>query len=202
MSEQSPNERPIFRRKPVTVVSRRVASGRARELAEEIFAIREFLKHRGIELDGWPDASAALDNLRAAASIETRYISHHQPKVIIHNSIAEAKDRLVEIREDLATACRERDINPEPITRWIQRVADFQGKPTSKAQEGPAGDTDYKSAKWFEKNTTVTGDSLRKAVSSGKFLRMWGPDKKRRYSLNDAKEIWGNDILTSKRETP
>ena len=60
---------------------------------------------------------------------------------------------------------------------------------------------DYKTAKWFEDNTTVTGTSLRKAVSDGKFLRTVGPKGKKRYSFTDAKAIWGGDIVHTERKS-
>jgi hypothetical protein len=53
----------------------------------------------------------------------------------------------------------------------------------------------YKLASWFDENTTVSGDSLRKAVADGKRLRSKGSKRKKRYSLHDAKAIWGNDIV-------
>ena len=66
----------------------------------------------------------------------------------------------------------------------------------------PSPQDDMKSAKWFEDNTTVTGESLRKAVSGGRFLRTVGPKGKKRYSLMDAKAIWGDDVIhSSKRES-
>jgi hypothetical protein len=56
----------------------------------------------------------------------------------------------------------------------------------------PPGDPldDYKPSEWFEKNTSISGESLRKAVSEGKILRSYGPKSQKRYSLSDAKKLW------------
>jgi len=48
---------------------------------------------------------------------------------------------------------------------------------------------------WFEKHTSISGDSLRQAVSQGKLLRTRGTEGKRLYSLPDAKRIWGDGIM-------
>jgi hypothetical protein len=56
-------------------------------------------------------------------------------------------------------------------------------------------EADFKTAKWFEDNTSINGDSLRKAVSDGKFLPNYGKANRKKYSLSAAKLIWGPKII-------
>lgn len=55
------------------------------------------------------------------------------------------------------------------------------------------GSDDFKSAAWFERNTTIRADSLRQAVRKGKPLRTGGTRARKTYSKTDAIIIWGRD---------
>jgi hypothetical protein len=112
-------------------------------------------------------------------------------------------DRLVMVPPQ-ATDNAELDLNG--LKLWCiqaeRRKQEIESQPSNPATENRIEKTaelneqiDYKTAKWFEENTSVRGDSLRQAVSDGKFLRSVGPKGKKRYSLTDAKTIWGNDIV-------
>jgi hypothetical protein len=70
-------------------------------------------------------------------------------------------------------------------------ITAFRTLPTNPA-DSPE---DFKTALWFDEHTTVSGGSLRRAVHDGKFLRTIGSAAKKRYSLTDAKTIWGSDIV-------
>lgn len=57
-------------------------------------------------------------------------------------------------------------------------------------------DSDYFSSRWFEANTNIPSDRLRKAAEKGR-LRVKPPDgvryKQNRYSASDAKALWPHD---------
>jgi hypothetical protein len=90
----------------------------------------------------------------------------------------------------------------DPYLDPFERLARaFESIDKNQASANSLGDaSDYQSAKWFEENTTITGESLRRAVADGKFLRTVGPKGKKRYSITDAKAIWGDGSF--KRESP
>jgi hypothetical protein len=82
------------------------------------------------------------------------------------------------------------------LTAWCLEFKRASSASSDKKSPAPLViEDDFRASAWFEENTSVTADSLRQAVSDGKFLRTVGPPKKKRYSLTDAKAIWGSDIV-------
>ncbi len=78
----------------------------------------------------------------------------------------------------------------------IHPIGFLEGTITQQIQQEKSVEyySDFKTAKWFDDHTSITGESLRKAVSDGKSLRTRGTKAKKLYSLTDAKLIWGSDI--------
>jgi hypothetical protein len=134
------------------------------------------------------------------------------------NLLCSTAGRLIAEYRELAQAAGVTDAtlnNPAPHPRWLYAISDLIGHDSNfvsnmvsavaigkllahakSAVTTVSTDPDYKPAKWFEDHTTVSGNSLRRAILNGKQIRTEGSKGKKLYSLTDAKAIWGNDIVS------
>ena len=147
--------------------SKSISSIRVINLVRDVVVGRDFLENAAVQIAGWPEASAVLNNVRCAAANEEDSPTATAPQLADYKSVDDVKAELVSIRQDLTAACRERGINPEPILVWIQRVIDSPSVAKPTPNSATAAFSSAQSIGYSKNATPTVGPPAVKATPAG-----------------------------------